>query len=186
MPLEGNGDFGFFLFTPLPGPDSKRHVSPAVTIDCRPDSGKRFRRRIGIVYLFAVTLVLPANGLLFDTVSRYRDNLTEQCLAPGMDMLAVEHSRLVHRDDGQDLQQVALDEITQRADWLIKLGAALNANLLAGANFNTLHVLGVPQGFEYRVLEAKRQDILDGFLGQVVINTKNLVFAENSGRFFDE
>src|SRR3990167_6126733 len=71
---------------------------------------------------------------------------------------------------------MVLADVKQSAIGIIKLAAAFNINSFPKLNVNALNVV-LAQGTTHKVVgKAEGQNILDGFLSQVVVNAVDLIF----------
>ncbi|MFK4542229.1 hypothetical protein RKD29_001825 [Streptomyces tendae] len=91
----------------------------------------------------------------------------------------VEGGGLLHRGQGEQLEQVVLDDVARRADAVVVAGPTADADVLGHGDLHVVHVGPVPDRLEHRVGEAQRQDVLDGLLAQVVVDAEDLVGAED-------
>ena len=71
-----------------------------------------------------------------------------------------------------------LDHVAQRARPLVVVGAALDADGLRGGDLHVIDVAAVPDRLEHAVGEAEHQQVLDGFLSEIVIDAEDLRFVE--------
>ena len=98
--------------------------------------------------------------------------------------LLVEHrirrmpNRGLHREMGDDLQQVVLDDIANRADLLVELPARQHAERFGHRDLDAVDVVAVPDRLEERVREPKEQQVLHGLLAEVVIDPEDVGLGE--------
>ena len=85
----------------------------------------------------------------------------------------------LHGDGGHHLQQVVLDHVAQRAGLLIVGAAAFDADGFGAGDLDVVDVAAIPERLEDAVAEAEGQDVLDGFLAEVVIDAVDLGFVED-------
>src|SRR3989338_215746 len=83
-----------------------------------------------------------------------------------------------HRDDSQQLQQVALKHVADRPDLLEISASFVDADVFEYRYLDMIHVQPVPQWLEYRVAKMHGKDILHGFLRQLMVNPVNLFFSK--------
>ena len=76
-----------------------------------------------------------------------------------------------------------LDHVSQAAALFIITGAGTHAAILGHSNLHAFDEVSVPQRLENLVGEPHCQDVLDGFLAQVVVDAKDLVFVEHVYKF---
>src|SRR5258708_35480034 len=74
---------------------------------------------------------------------------------------------------------MAVDDIAEGASLLIKAAASFHADGLGGSDLNVVDVAPIPDRLEDAVAEAESQDVLDGLLAQIMIDTVNLFLGEH-------
>jgi hypothetical protein len=84
-------------------------------------------------------------------------------------------------DQTQELQDVVLDHVAQRAGLLVVRAARLDADALADGDLHVVDVVPVPQGLEDAIGPAEDEDVLDGLLPEVVVDPVDLVLAPRRG-----
>ncbi len=82
------------------------------------------------------------------------------------------------RDERQQLEQVVLHHVAQRARRVVVAAALLDADRLGDGDLHVVDVAAVPERLEDAVGEAEHQDVLDGLLAQVVVDAVDLVLVE--------
>ena len=85
----------------------------------------------------------------------------------------------LHRDVAQQLEHVVLNEVAQRADRVVVLGARADADVFGRGDLHLLDVVAVPPGLEHAVGEAERQQVLDRLLAEVVVDPVDLGLVEH-------
>ena len=73
------------------------------------------------------------------------------------------------------------NHIAQTAGVFVVASAAFDADAFGDRNLHVIDVAPVPDGFEDAVGEAEDQDVLDGFLAEVVIDAVGLRFLDYGG-----
>ena len=73
---------------------------------------------------------------------------------------------------------MVLHHVAQRADAIIIGDAAFEAHGFGDGDLDMVDRGGVPQRFEHDIAEAERQQVLDGFLAQIMVDAENLLFSE--------
>ena len=76
---------------------------------------------------------------------------------------------------------MVLDDVADGAGLVVVAGALADALLLRDGDQDRLHQGAVPDRLEERVGEAEREHVLDGVLGQVVVDAEDLLFLERRG-----
>src|SRR4029453_2308199 len=72
-----------------------------------------------------------------------------------------------------------LDHITQGSSILVVASTGADAFVLSHRNLHMIDVFLIPQRFEDGIGKAHDQEILDGFLTEVVIDTKKLALVDD-------
>ena len=88
--------------------------------------------------------------------------------------------RRLHCGQANQLQQMVLHHVAQRADAIIEINTATNAELLGNRDLHMINSATPPQWFKKRVCEAQCEQVLDGLFAQVVIDAIDLVLSETS------
>ena len=89
----------------------------------------------------------------------------------------------LHRHQAEQLQQMVLHDVAQGAEVIVIRPAALHADGFGDGDLHMLDGILVPQRLEQGVGEAQRDQVLDGFLAEIVIDAQDAVFAERLGQF---
>ena len=89
-----------------------------------------------------------------------------------------EVGRRLHRRDRQQLEQVVLDDVPDRAGLFVEAGPALDAERLGHGDLHVVDVTPVPDRLEDAVGEAEREHVLDRLLAEVVVDAEDLVLGE--------
>ena len=93
--------------------------------------------------------------------------------------LGLERYRRLHREQRQDLQQVALDHVARGpAVPVVVTGTPIHASGFGVRDLHMVNVMAVPQGFQNHVGKAQHQQVLDRFLADVMIDPVYLLFFE--------
>ncbi len=122
--------------------------------------------------------VLPAHGLLGHVLRRDGLERLEDLDLLVADRVLGQAGGRLHRHHAQQLQQVVLHHVAQRAGVVVELAARFHAKLLGDGDLHVLHPLAAPQRLEQRVAEADRHQVLHRLLAQIVVDPVDLVFGE--------
>ena len=68
--------------------------------------------------------------------------------------------------------------VAQRAGCVVEAAAVTDAEFLVDRDLDVVDVVTVPDRLEHAVGEAQDEDVLDGFLAQVMIDPVDLVFSQ--------
>ena len=79
----------------------------------------------------------------------------------------------------QQLEQMVRHHVAQRAGGVIEAAAVADAELLVDGDLHMVDVVAIPDRLEHAVGEAQHQDVLDGFLAEIMIDPVDLVLFEN-------
>ncbi len=93
--------------------------------------------------------------------------------------VGIHRVRRLHRDDRQQLQQVVLHHVAQRARIVVEIAARLDAELFRDRDLDALDPFAAPQWLEQRVAEAQREQVLYRLLAEVVVDPVDLAFRED-------
>jgi hypothetical protein len=75
---------------------------------------------------------------------------------------------------------VVLHHVAQRARAVIEADAAFKAHGLGHGDLHMFDMGGVPQRLEHDVGKAQRQQVLDGFLAQIVVDAEDAILGEGA------
>ena len=96
------------------------------------------------------------------------------------DAFGVDARRWLEEGEGQDLQDVVLDDVAQRPGRLVEPAAVAHAQLLGHGDLNMVDVAAVPDRLEDGVGEAQRQHVLDRLFPEVVVDAVQLGLLEHA------
>ena len=187
-PLEHDGDLRHPAAEPLAGAQVERHPGPAPGVDVHPDRGERLGLGVGrdaLLLQVAQDLLaalpaageLPAGGVGGQVLGEPDGG--EDLFLLGAQVIGVEGDGLLHRGQGQQLQQVVLDHVAGRAHAVVVPCPAAGADVLRHGDLHVVHIVGVPERLEELVGEAQRQDVLHRLLAQVVVDPEHRVRREH-------
>ena len=183
---ELDRDFGRALGQPLAGAEVERHAGPAPAVELQPQRDVGFgRRRRADAFFLAIARHFgaadPPGRVLRadDAVARvpFRAigwiDASTSCLRSRTFSAenAIGGSIAIMREH---LHQMVLDHVAQRAGPFVVARAALDADGLGRGDLHVIDVAPVPDRLEHAVREAEDQQVLDGFLAEVVIDAEDL------------
>jgi hypothetical protein len=99
-----------------------------------------------------------------------------------VEVVRVEPGRRLHRDQAQQLQQVVLDHVAQRAGVVGVAGAPLQGDGLLPDDLDPLDVPGVPHRLKDPVGEAQPEQVLDGLQAQEVVGEEDRIRPKRRSR----
>ena len=89
-----------------------------------------------------------------------------------------EVDRRLHGRERDELEQVVLDDVADRARLLVEAGAALDAERLGHRDLHVVDELAVPDRLEDAVAEAQDEHVLNRLLAEVVVDPVDLALLE--------
>ena len=89
-----------------------------------------------------------------------------------------EVDRRLHRRDRDELEEVVLEDVADRAGLLVVAGAPLDADRLGDRDLDVVDELPVPDRLEDAVREPQRQHVLNRLLAEVVVDPEHLFLGE--------
>ncbi len=95
------------------------------------------------------------------------------------DGCCLEGNRRLHGDEAEQLHDVVLHDVAQRAGGLVERPAAFDADGFGRRDLHVVDVVAIPDVLEDAVREAEDEDVLHRLLAQVVIDAEDLVFVED-------
>ena len=175
--LELHGDLARPLGQALAGAQIEGHARPPPVVHGELERGVRLRDRLRRdAPLLAVArdapaadeagAILGADGEAIDVVGRDGPDRAHDLALLVAHGIGVEGHRRLHGDQTQELQDVVLDHVAQRAGLLVVRAARLDADALADRDLHVVDVVPVPQGLEDAVGPAEDEDVLDGLLAR--------------------
>ena len=188
--LEHHGDFGYTLAEALAATQVERHASPAAGVDIEADGGVRFSGALGVDAFFLQVAdhfvrALPALGVL--AARGVGSKVLGQAHGGkhlglfGGQVLGGEAHRLLHGGQSHELKQVVLDDVACGADAVVIAGAAADADVLGHRDLHVVHIVGVPDRLVHGVGETQGQQVLHGFLAEVVVDAEHGARVEHFG-----
>ena len=96
---------------------------------------------------------------------------------PGPDLVGVERDGRLHRDEAEELDEVVLDHVAERARGLVVAPTVLDPDRLGDGDLDVVDVAAVPDGLEEGVREPQREHVLDGLLAEVVVDPVDLALT---------
>ena len=70
--------------------------------------------------------------------------------------------------------------VAQRAGRVVELAAPLHAERLRDRDLDVIDMVSIPQWFEHAIGEAKHQNVLNGFLSEIVVDAIDLVLGQHA------
>ncbi|CAM4025963.1 hypothetical protein NOMA109596_19095 [Nocardioides marinus] len=187
--LEHHDDLADAAVHPLAGAQVERHARPAPVLHLGLEGHEGLgvgavRAEVVGVRRGALTLdqagdVLPADGVAVDVGGGERLERLQDLELLVADVLPADVRRGLHRHEAQQLQQVVLHHVAQRAGVVVVAAAGPDTHGLGHRDLHVVDPLGVPQRLEEGVGEARDQEVLHALLAQVVVDPEDLVLGED-------
>ena len=76
---------------------------------------------------------------------------------------------------------MVLDDVTSGADAVIVAGAAADADILGHRDLHVVHVVRIPDRLVHLVRESQRENVLHGFLAEIMVDAEHRAWVENLG-----
>jgi hypothetical protein len=125
--------------------------------------------------------VLAADGELPEPILRDRPDGLEYVGLLVADLVRPERDRRLHGDATENLEQVALDHVSQGTGVVVVAPAVFDADGLGHRDLHVVDVAPVPERLEEGVGEAQGQDVLHRLLAQIVVDAVDLRFHQQAG-----
>jgi hypothetical protein len=94
----------------------------------------------------------------------------------------LEERRRLQRGQGHELHHVVLEHVPQHPGLVVVAGAVSTPRDSGAQHAHRAHVVAVPDRLEDRVGEAEQEHVLEGLLGQVVVDAEDLVLGHQRCR----
>ena len=91
--------------------------------------------------------------------------------------MRVEFHRRLHRHQRQQLEQVVRHHVAQRAGGIVKTAAVADAEPLVHGDLHVIDMIAIPDRLEHSVGKAQHQNVLHGFLAEIMIDPVDLVLV---------
>jgi hypothetical protein len=164
----------------LPGAEEERHARPSPVVDEDPERHERFSARVRLdTGFFEIAGVLPPDDRGIGRCGLDRSHRLQHLELFVAHDIGRQRMWRLHRDQSQELQQVVLHHVSQRASLFVVAGTRANPFFLGDRNLHVIDVTLVHQRLEDAVREAKHQHVLNRFLTEVVIDAVNLLLVEH-------
>src|ERR1700675_1567249 len=187
---ELNYDMGMASGQPLAGAQIEGNSRPAPVVDEEPHGDESFGARVrrhalfGAVSRHALIVhgsvsVLPADGFAEHVLATEGLNGMQDFGLLVADRVRLERNRRFHRGESDELHDVVGHHVAEGARSVVVAAAFLDAHGFGDRNLDVVDVAAIPDRLEDSVRETERQNILDRFFSQVVIDAVDLAFRSD-------
>ena len=97
------------------------------------------------------------------------------------DLVGLKGDHRLHRDETEQLHEMVLHHVAERAGVIVVAAAMLDAHRFGDGDGHIVDVAPVPDRLEERIGKTERQDVLHRFLAEIMINPEDLGFLETGG-----
>ncbi len=187
--MELDGDLGGALRQSLPRPEVEGHAGPAPVVEAQPEGHVSLRCGLCPDAGFApvprhLTTLHPSGPVLRPhrvgvlPLERHRlHGLQRIHFSIAYRSCTELHGRL-HGHQREQLHQVILNHVAQRAGPLVIGCAPLDAHRFGSRDLHVVDVPAVPDRLEHPVCEPEHQQVLHGLLPEIVVDPEYLVLLE--------
>ncbi len=128
---------------------------------------------------FHAFAVLAAHGAREHVLRRHDRHRLEDLGLLIANHVGIERNRRLHRHQRNQLEDVIGNHVAHGAGGFVIAAARFHADRLRHGDLDMIDVAAIPDGLEDSIRETEHQNVLDGFLAQVMIDAVDLFFAEN-------
>src|ERR1700687_1923755 len=187
---ELNDDFGGAPLEALAGAEIERHAGPAPVVNLQLHGDEGFGvgvwRDVGLAAIAhdwnsvdSAGTVLPANHAGEHVFGTERlDGMQDFGLLVAH-FVGVEGDGRLHCGHGEELEEMVGHHVAEGAGGFVKRAAMLDADRFRGVDLHVVDVVAIPERLDDVVGESKDQNVLDGFLAEIVVDAVNLIFGED-------
>ena len=188
-------DFGDSDRQAFSGAEIKRNTGPAPIVDEDLQGGESFGEGIlgDALFLEIAADVLSVNltgGILgpshviTDAFAGHRPEGLEEFDLFVVDGIGMQRNGWFHGHQAEQMHHVILDDVAQGAGLVIVGAAFFDADIFEDGNLDVVDVMVIPEGLEDAVGKAENKQVLDRFLAQIMVDTKDLFFVKELIDFF--
>ncbi|MDT4880928.1 hypothetical protein FQZ97_1167320 [compost metagenome] len=94
--------------------------------------------------------------------------------------IGFERRRRFHGDEAKQLENMVLHHIAQRASGIVITGATFKADSFSDRDLHVVDMRRIPERLIECIGKAQSHQVLNSFLAKIMVDTENLVFAENA------
>src|SRR4029453_4624027 len=160
-----------------PGADVERDALPAPGIHVQLQRGEGFDFRIGgHAGFLPVTTKLTANKIL----CLQRPNSLQDLNLFVADRFTIGSHRWLHRQVHQNLEQVILNHVADRAGLIVERPPALNSEVFRHGYLYALDLIPVPERLQNCILEPQENHVTHRSFPQVMIDAEDVLLVEST------
>ena len=189
--LEDDVDFGERGGEGLAGAEVKGDAVPAPVVDLEAGGDEGFGHGIVRDFFFLAVggdglvvdeaaAVLGADGVLLEEIERRGGDRAQDFDLFVADRLGVEGGGRFHRGEGEELEHVVLQHVARGAGVVVVAAAALDADLLGDGDLHMVDIEAVPERLVDGIGEAEVDEVLDGFLAEIMVDAEDVALGEGA------
>ena len=192
---EVDRNFGYTLGQPFAGAKIKWHIAPTPVIDFQLQRDKSFRvgvgrdirlaaiggKRLPVDHPFAV---LAAHHVLQNFLRCRHLNRMQDFGLFVTHRVGFERNRRLHGRQSQELKKMIRHHVAQRACRLVKRSTVFHTDRFSRGDLHVVDVGAVPEWFDDAVCEPEHHHVLNGFFTEVVVDTVDLLLAQDLFQLF--
>ncbi len=117
--------------------------------------------------------------MLINRIGVQETNSTEHLHLLVAEGLRIKRGGWLHCNEREELQEVVLQDVTERARLFVECATPLDADRLCHGDLNVVDVSTVPDWLKDQVAEAEDQDVANGLFSEIVVDAVDLTLAED-------
>src|SRR5215813_7778235 len=158
-------------------PDIEGHASPPPRIDLQLERSKRLHLRGWGDPVFApIAAELPADNI---PRLQWADGPQDLDFFVPYGFAIGSHWRL-HRQVGQNLEQMVLHDVADRARLIIKRAPPLDAEVFGHGDLHTRDMVAIPERLQERIGKAEEEHVVHWQLAQVMVDAEDRFLVEGA------
>ena len=185
--LEDHRDFGDAAAQALTGAQVEGGAFPTAVCDGDLQRRKSFGAGVCRDVIFVEEAVDVFSALVACSILAEREGVRQivnaECFEDlsffGAQVLGIEAEGLFHSGEGEQLQQMVLDDVAGCTHAVVVACAGADADVFGHGDLDVVNVVRVPERFKHLVGETHCQDVLHGFLAEVVVDAEHCVGRED-------
>src|SRR6185436_7959185 len=95
------------------------------------------------------------------------------------DRFTIGSYRWLHGQVHQDLEQMILNHVANRAGLIVECASALNSEVFRHRDLDALDLIAVPERLKERILEAEKDHVMNRPLAEVMVDAEDVLLVES-------